>query len=151
MDDRLRLLARWHARRRDLDTLLAPLLAHGPAAVERVTARLSVLRQAREAERLAFEAFAAVTELAQAESRAGDTLPIDELARARRRAATARAASLDAVHPELAAVLTLRRTGGMPGTPSEQQRRGPDRRSAVRRDEDSPAPDQGASDREDGS
>ena len=134
MDDRLRLLARWHARRRDLDTLLMPLLAHGPAAVDRVTDRLSVLRQAREAERLAFEAFAAVTELAEAERRAGDTVPLDELARARRRAAHARAASRDAVHPELAAVLLLRRGQGVHdpegGGPD---RRGPDRRGPDRR------------------
>ncbi len=134
MDDRLRLLARWHARRRDLDTLLLPLLAHGPAAVDRVTGRLSVLRQAREAERLAFEAFAAVTALAEAESRAGASLPVDELARARQRAEHARAASRDAVHPELAAVLLLRQGQGTDDPAAGGPvRRGADRRGPERR------------------
>lgn len=91
MDQRLRLLAHWHARRRQVDELMTPLLACGPAAVQRVYARLPELTQAMSAEREAFEAFATATGPGSAQ-RSGDqrgcSVPVDELARARRRATT---------------------------------------------------------------
>ena len=102
VEDRLRLLAHWHARRREVDELLEPLLAHGPAAVDRVYARLDELTQALDAERLAFAAFASAAELF-AESAPGR--PVDELAAARSRAERARLAMAGSVHPSVADVL----------------------------------------------
>ena len=87
MDDRLRLLAHWHARRREVDELLAPLLAHGPAAVDRVTARLQDLTEAMDAEGVAFAAFAAA---APAPDEVDLRPPVDEVALARQRAAQSR-------------------------------------------------------------
>ena len=83
MDDRLRLLARWHARRRDLDSLLSPLLTYGPAAVDLVSDRLPVIEQAVAAEQLAFEAFRSGA--GRTPPTGPSTPPVDELARARRR------------------------------------------------------------------
>jgi hypothetical protein len=104
VEDRLRLLAHWHARRREVDELLEPLLAHGPAAVDRVSARLVDLAQALEAERAAFEAFAAEAALVAVDEGRGQG-PVDEVAIARRRADLARAAMTASVHPSVTDVL----------------------------------------------
>ncbi len=109
VDDRLRLLAHWHARRREVDDLLDPLLQHGPAAVERVSARLDDVSEALAAERLAFEAFAAAAELAQVALPrpvgALEALPVDEVAQARARAQATRDAVRGHPHPEIVDVL----------------------------------------------
>ncbi|MCW2623250.1 MAG: hypothetical protein JWL64_2852 [Frankiales bacterium] len=91
MEDRLRLLARWQARRRDVDELLGPLLAHGPAAVDRVTLKLAEVTQAIEAEREAYDLFETAAAQALAlEPAPRATRPVDELAVARRRALRSR-------------------------------------------------------------
>ena len=58
----VRLLAAWQLRRRELSDRLDSLLLHGPTAVDRVASRADELRQALEAERVAFEAFVDVAE-----------------------------------------------------------------------------------------
>jgi hypothetical protein len=92
MDDRLRLLARWQARRREVDELLAPLLAHGPAAVDRVGHRLADVQLAMAAEQDAYAAFCA--EVGSDHAITLDSSPVDELAQARRRALRVRHAAL---------------------------------------------------------
>jgi hypothetical protein len=88
VEDRLRLLAHWHARRREVD----------------VSARLGELSQALDAERAAFEAFAAEAALV-AVDRSRSQVPVDEVAVARRRAVRARLAMTAAVHPSVSEVL----------------------------------------------
>ena len=122
MEDRLRLLAHWHACRREVDELVQPLLTHGPAAVDRVSARLADVQGGLDAERLAWEAFSCSAALAHRSDlgagtgatddpgRTGvpaDGDPVDELARARSRAEQARSAHRPAVHPSVADALRL--------------------------------------------
>lgn len=56
----LRALALWHTRRRAVDDALAPLLAYGPVAVDRVAERLPEVRSLVAEEWAAFEAFVEV-------------------------------------------------------------------------------------------
>lgn len=89
-DERLRLLALWHGLRRDVDTLLLPLLSHGPVAVTRVSEHLVELESAVQQERAAFEAFRAACE-------EHVTVPTDELARGRARSRGSLPRALDLV------------------------------------------------------
>lgn len=95
-DERLPLLALWHARRRELDELLAPLLVYGPLAVERVSEHLAELRLAEEAEAAAYQAFLAAQAVAVAESDGTGPAELAELAD-RLRSARQRARAY--VHP----------------------------------------------------
>ncbi len=95
-DERLPLLALWHARRRELDELLSPLLVYGPLAVERVAEHLAELQQAEEAESAAYSAFLVAQELAVARQ-AG--VPADELADLQERLRVARTHARAFVHP----------------------------------------------------
>lgn len=101
----MRLLAHWHARRREVDEQLEPLLAHGPAAVDRVSSRLGELTRALDAERDAFEAFSSACDLVAVDD-IEHTHPVDEIAAARARAVRARAALTASVHPSVADVLS---------------------------------------------
>ena len=89
-DERLRLLALWHGLRRDVDTLLLPLLSHGPVAVTRVSERMVELESAVQRERAAFEAFRTACQQHV-------TVPTDELARGRARSRLSPAEALDLV------------------------------------------------------
>lgn len=80
-DERLRLLALWHGRRRDVDSLLEPLLSHGPVAVARVSSHLDELVRAVESEQASFEVF----RQACVDAQAAPPLPRDDLARGRAR------------------------------------------------------------------
>lgn len=104
MEDRLRHLAHWHARRREVDELLEPLLAHGPAAVDRVSARLTELTSALDAERAAWDAFSAACDLVAVDD-VEHTHPVDEVTAARIRAERARATMTANVHPSVSDVL----------------------------------------------
>lgn len=84
-DERLRLLALWHGLRRDLDLLLDPLLAHGPVAVNRVSAHLDALSRAFERERVAFEALRRACTDERAPRASDIPAPQDELAAGRAR------------------------------------------------------------------
>ena len=76
----MRLLALWHARRRDLDELLEPLLAQGPLAVERVATHLGPVTAAVAGERAAYDAFlqAAASRAAEDARRAGPGGPVPD-------------------------------------------------------------------------
>jgi hypothetical protein len=95
-DERLPMLALWHARRRELDELLSPLLVYGPLAVEKVAEHLDELRLAQEAESAAYRAFLVAQDLAVA--RSDGTAPT-ELAALTEQLKAARQCARAYVHP----------------------------------------------------
>ena len=104
-DVRTQLLALWHARRRELDELLEPLLAYGPVAAARVVEHLAEVTVAADNERAAFQAFLAAHELSEAERSHLAHVGDDELARARLRFAEAKAEARRFVHPSVTEAL----------------------------------------------
>lgn len=95
-DERLPMLALWHARRRELDELLSPLLVYGPLAVEKVADHLDELRLAEEAESAAYRAFLAAQDLAVAQA---DGTGAVELAALAEQCRAARQQARAYVHP----------------------------------------------------
>ena len=90
------MLALWHARRRELDELLSPLLVYGPLAVEKVAEHLDELRLAEEAEAAAYRAFLAAQDVVMAEADGTGPAELAELVE-QSRAARSRARAY--VHP----------------------------------------------------
>lgn len=60
--DRAVLLLRWLRARRALEEALEPLLVHGPAAEDRVSARLELVQRLEETSRLAFDDYRAAVQ-----------------------------------------------------------------------------------------
>ncbi len=99
-EEPLRLLALWHARRRDLDEMLEPLLAHGPVAVERVARHLPSVTGAVAGERAAFDAFLAAQDLQRLAAQAvADRAAADDLEHVHDRFVRAREQARRYVHP----------------------------------------------------
>jgi hypothetical protein len=96
-DERLRLLALWHSRRRELDDLVEPLLLHGPAAVGRVDGRIGEITVAVRSEMAAFEALCEALAL----HRAAPDVADDDLGLLRQRADRARSLARQRLQPGL--------------------------------------------------